>query len=245
MMARQEATPGADTFRSLRRPLRQKNGQSLPPSRLVSMLIRLSGESAMKAALPALVLAALMFCPRSAPAADEDELWRLLHEAFGHNERICAVIERLDHELSLNPEDESLLNMRISAYGALRDPYSAKPDVETLAAMHPDSPALLLQKCMVEEMTGAEPEECRACYLRAAGLCERTGRTGSDADEYLLALLLAGSPKAEEAKRRKMDALSDAPADAFLKDMLMHFSRDMMVGKVERSSVHTPCPRKE
>ncbi|HJD97708.1 hypothetical protein [Mailhella massiliensis] len=200
----------------------------------------------MKTALPALVLAALLFCPGHAPAADDETLWQLLYEAFGNEERVCAVLERIDHELSLRPEDEGLLNMRISAYGSLHDPYSAKPDVYALARLHPDSPVHQLQKCMVDEATGMEMEACRSCYLNVAALCERTGRTdGDDAGEYLMALLLAESPKAREVKQRFLARLTDSPTDQLLREVMTHFSRDMAVGRVERRFVQHPCPAKK
>lgn len=79
----------------------------------------------MKKALSALALAFLTFCPLSSPAADMEQL---VHQAFGHQERMCVAIDALNREIALHPEDEKLLDPRISACGALGAPYSAKPD---------------------------------------------------------------------------------------------------------------------
>lgn len=194
----------------------------------------------MKKALSALALAFLTFCPLSSPAADMEQLEQLMHQAFGHQERMCVAIDALNREIALHPEDEKLLELRISAYGALGDPYSSRPDVHALAELHPDSPAHQLKKCMIDEATGMEEEDCRLCYMNVAKLCERKGRTESD--EYLLALLLAGSPRAEEAKQRFLARMSDSPGDRRLSYLVTHFSRDMLVGRVERRFVRNPCP---
>lgn len=167
----------------------------------------------MKKALSALALAFLTFCPLSSPAADMEQLEQLVHQAFGHQERMCVAIDALNREIALHPEDEKLLELRISAYGALGDPYSSRPDVHALAELHPDSPAHQLKKCMIDEATGMEEEACRTCHLNVAKLCERTGRTGDEAGEYLPALPPADSPQAGEVKQRVPARLSDTPVN--------------------------------
>lgn len=167
----------------------------------------------MKKALSALALAFLTFCPLSSPAADMEQLEQLVHQAFGHQERMCVAIDALNREIALHPEDEKLLELRISACGALGDPYSSRPDVHALAGLHPDSPAHQLKKCMIDEATGMEEEDCRLCYMDVAKLCERTGRTGDEAGEYLPALPPADSPQAGEVKQRVPARLSDTPVN--------------------------------
>ena len=197
----------------------------------------------MKAVLSALALAALTLCPSAAPAADVEELEKLLHQSFGHTERMCNAMERINQEIALHPDEDKLLELRISAFGALGDPYSAKPDVDTLADRHPESPYFQMQKCIVDEVTGTGLEESRLCFQRVADLCERTGRTGDDADEYLLALTLADSPQAAEVKNRALARLPATPGDSYLREMLTHFTREMVVRKVDRSTVYNPCTR--
>lgn len=82
----------------------------------------------MKKALSVLAFGFLALCPRPAPAADMGQLEQLVHQAFGHQERMCVAIDALNREIALHPEDEKLLELRISACGALGAPYSAKPD---------------------------------------------------------------------------------------------------------------------
>ena len=125
----------------------------------------------------ALFVSLLWHC--TALAVDYDQLGDLLGEAFGDEKRTCAVIRMLDREISARPDDESLRKMRIAAYGSLADPYSAKPDVDFLAAQHPDSPLFQLQKCLYAEATGAPQEENRLCYLRTAELCRQSGNVAA------------------------------------------------------------------
>ena len=176
---------------------------------------------------------------------DADQMGDLLWEAFGDDERTCAVIRMLDREISVHPDDERLRNLRIAAYGSLTDPYSAKTDVDFLAALHPDSPAFQLQKCLFTEATGAAQEENRRCYLRVAELCQQQGKADAYSHEYLLALLLAEAPEAEEAMRRFLAALSNSPMDQALKKHLKDFSRQNLVRKVDPSEIRYHCPREQ
>ena len=56
----------------------------------------------MKKALSALALAFLTFCPLSSPAADMEQLEQLVHQAFGHQERMCVAIDALNREIALH-----------------------------------------------------------------------------------------------------------------------------------------------
>lgn len=197
----------------------------------------------MKVALAVLTLCIALLRPSAGLGMDSAQLGELLDAAMGDVERTCAVITMLDREIAGRPDDESLLTLRIAAYGLLADPYSARPDVEALAALHPDSPPYQLQKCLYAEATGAQQEENRLCYLRVARLCRQSGKADEHSHEYLLALLLADSPEAEEAKRRFLAALTDSPKDQALKEVLADFARENFVKKVSPETIRHPCPR--
>lgn len=186
----------------------------------------------------------LLLASAGAGHAMEFEVLRsLLGRAMGDDVETCAVIGLINREIAAKPGDERLLNLRISAYGSLYDPYSAKPDVDALAALHPHSPGMQLKKCLYEEATGADKSACRACYMGVAALCEKLGKADAHSHEYLLALLLAEAPESVAAKRRFLDALSDSPMDQELRKSITHFSRDMMIRKVDRSEISHPCPK--
>lgn len=159
-------------------------------------------------------------------------LGEFLEAAFGDAERTCAVITMIDREIASRSDDESLRTLRIAAYGLLADPYSAMPDdVAALAVLHPGDPPYQLQKCMDAEATGAPQEKNRLRYLRVARLCRQSGKADAHSHECLLALLLADSPEAEEAKRRFLAALTDSPMNQALKDILADFAREKFVKK--------------
>lgn len=198
----------------------------------------------MKNALAALTLFLSLCEPCAGLAADASQLGGLLDEALGDAERTCAVIKQLDREISSRPDDERLRNLRIAAYGSLADPYSARPDVYALAALHPDSPPFQLQKCLYAEATGATQEENRLCYLHVAQLCRRSATADAYPQEYLLSLLLADSPEAAEAKRAFLATLTDSPMDQALKETLASFSRERFVKKIPPDTIRHPCPRK-
>ena len=199
----------------------------------------------MKTALAALALFVSLLRPCTGLAVDAAQLSDLLREAFGDDERTCAVIRMLDREISARPDDESLRNLRIAAYGALNNPYPARADVDFLAARHPDSPPFQLQKCLYAEATGATREENRLCYLRVAELCEQSGKADVHSHEYLLALLLADAPEAEEAKRNFLAALSDSPMDQALKEILADFSREQLIRRIDPSEIRYRCPQEQ
>ena len=178
-------------------------------------------------------------------AMDTVQLEALLDEAFGDDERTCAVIEMIDREIATRPNDERLRRLRIAAHSRFFDPYSAKPDVDALAALHPDSPPHQIYKCIYAEATGATQEEYRQCYLQVAELCRRQGKADAHSHEYLLALLLAESPEAGEAMQRFLAALSDSPMDQALKENLPHFSRENFVRKKDPKEIRHPCPRRQ
>ena len=177
----------------------------------------------MKGALVILPFCIALLRPGAGLGMDAAHLGELLEAAFGDAERTCAVITMIDREIASRPDDESLLRLRIAAYGLLADPYSAMPDV---AALHPGDPPYQLQKCMYAEATGAPQEKNRLCYLRVARLCRQSGKADAHSHEYLLALLLADSPEAEETKRRFLAALTDSPMNQALKDILADFARE-------------------
>lgn len=195
----------------------------------------------MKTPVLALACFLLLAVPGPGYARDYAELNAMLGEAMGDDARTCEFLETINREIAAHPGDERLLNLRLNAYGSLAAPYSAKPDVDALAALHPDSPAMQLQKCLYEEATGAEKSAYQACYLRVAALCERLGTATARSQEYLLALLLAESPEAAEAKQRFLAALSDSPMDQELRKTIVHFSRDMLIKRVDPSEVRRPC----
>lgn len=136
-----------------------------------------------------------LLCPHIASAVDAAELETAFSRAFhsGNDAELCKILGKISDALSRNPKNERLLKMRIYAYGLLGDPYSAKADIDALAALHPNSPAHQLAKCMYAEATGADTDENRTCYLAVAGLCEKTGRINERTGEYFLALTLAES----------------------------------------------------
>ena len=115
--------------------------------------------------------------------------------------------------------------------------------MEALAALHPDSPPFQMQKCLYAEATGAQQEENRLCYLRVARLCRQSDKADEHSQEYLLALVLADSPEAEEAKRRFLAGLTDSPMDQALKEVLADFTREKFVKKVSPETIRHPCPR--
>lgn len=197
----------------------------------------------MKAFATVLVCFFLLASPGAGQAMEFGELNSLLGRAMGDEAETCAIIGLINREIAANPGDERLLNLRIAAYGSLYDPYSAKPDVDALAALHPDSPGMQLIKCMYEEATGADKSACQACYMGVAALCEKLGKADAHSHEYFLALLLAEAPEAAAAKQRFLDALSDSPMDQELRKSITHFSREMMIRKVERSEIRHPCPK--
>ena len=197
----------------------------------------------MKNAVAALVLFLSLLLPDAGLAVDTQKLGELLEEAFGDEEQICAAIKTLDREISARPDDESLRKLRIAAYGSLADPYSAREDVDFLVSRHPDSPAFQLQKCLYAEATGATQAENRLCYLRVAECCRQVGEADAHSHEYLLALLLADAPEAEEAMRQFLAALGDSPLDRALKENLSHFSRNSLVRKIDPETIRHPCPR--
>lgn len=199
----------------------------------------------MKTPFAALVLLVSLLLPCTGLAVDAAHLSDLLGEAFGDDERTCAVIRMLDQEISARPDDERLRNLRIAAYGALNDPYPPKKDVDFLAARHPDSPGLQLQQCLYAEATGSPREENRRCYLRVAELCRQLGKADAHSHEYLLALLLAEAPEAEEAMRQFLAALSDSPMDQALKENLEGFSREQFIRRVDPSEIRHRCPREQ
>ena len=102
----------------------------------------------MKTAVAALVLLLSLLPSGAGLAEDITQRGKVLEEFFGDEERTCAVVRTLDREISEHPDDERLRNLRIAAYGSLSDPYSAKADVDFLAARHPDSPAFQLQNAV-------------------------------------------------------------------------------------------------
>lgn len=197
--------------------------------------------------MKAVLVALMFFIPLLRPCAglgmDAVQLGDLLDAARDDAEQTCAVITMIGREIASRPDDESLRTLRIAAYGLLADPYSARPDVDALAALHPYSPPFQLQKCLYAEATGAQREENRLCYLRVARLCRQSGKADEHPHEYLLALLLADSPEAEEEKRRFLAALTDSPMDQALKGVLADFSREKFIKKVLPGDIHHPCPR--
>lgn len=197
----------------------------------------------MKTLWVALVCLLLLAGSAAGQAMEFGVLNSLLGRAMGDEAETCAIIGLINREIAANPGDERLLNLRIAAYGSLYDPYSAKPDVDALAALHPDSPGMQLQKCLYEEATGADKSTCRACYMGVAALCEKLGKADAHSHEYLLALLLAEAPEAAAAKQRFLDALSDSPMDRDLRETITHFSRETMIRKVDRSEIRHPCPK--
>lgn len=197
----------------------------------------------MKTLRAALVCLLLLAASGAGQAADGVDFNAMLREAFGDESKTCAFIEAVSKEIAAHPEDGHLRSLRIAAYESLYDPYSAKPDVDALAALHPDSPGMQLIKCMYEEATGADKSACQACYMGVAALCEKLGKADAHSHEYFLALLLAEAPEAAAAKQRFLDALSDSPMDQELRKSITHFSREMMIGKVERSEIRHPCPK--
>lgn len=199
----------------------------------------------MKTALAALALFVSLLRPCAGPAQDAAQLSDLLGEAFGDDERTCAVIRMIDREISARPDDERLRNLRIAGYGALNDPYPPKEDVDFLAALHPDSPGFQLQKCLYAEATGTPREENRRCYLRVAELCRQQGKADAHSHEYMLALLLAEAPEAEEAMRQFLAALGDSPMDQALKEILADFSREQFIRRVDPSEIRYHCPREQ
>lgn len=199
----------------------------------------------MKTALAALALFVSLLRPCVGLALDDAQLFDLMRKAIGDDEQTCAVIRMLDREISARPDDERLRNMRIAAYGRLADPYSARADVDFLAALHPDSPGVQLQQCLYAEATGAPREENRRCYLRVAELCRQQGKADAHSHEYMLALLLAEAPEAEEAMRQFLAALSDSPMDQALKEILADFSREQFIRRVDPSEIRYHCPREQ
>lgn len=192
-----------------------------------------------------MVLAGLLLLAGSGAgqAAEGVDFNAMLRDAFGDENKTCVFIGTISKEIAVHPEDGHLRSLRIAAYGSLYDPYSAKPDVDALAALHPDSPDMQLTKCLYEEATGADKSACRACYMGVATLCEKLGKADAHSHEYLLALLLAEAPEAAAAKQRFLDALSDSLMDQELHKTLTHFSRDRMIRKVERSEIRHSCPK--
>lgn len=197
----------------------------------------------MKGALVILSFCIALLRPGAGLGMDAVQLGDLLEAAFGDAERTCAAITMIDREIASRPDDESLLRLRIAAYGLLADSYSAMPDVAVLAALHPGDPPYQLQKCMYAEATGAPQEKNRLCYLRVARLCRQSGKADAHSHEYLLALLLADSPEAEETKRRFLAALTDSPMNQALKGVLADFAREKFVKKVSPEAICHPCPR--
>ena len=199
----------------------------------------------MKTTLAALALIITFLRPCTVLGVESAQLSDLLWEAFGNDERTCAVIKMLDREICARPDDERLRNLRIAAYGRLTDPYSAKADVDFLAALHSDSAPFQLQKCLYAEATGALREENRRCYLRVAELCRQQGKIDVHSHEYLLALLLAEAPEAEEAMRQFLAALSDSPMDQALKENLADFSREQFIRRVDPTEIRYRCPGRQ
>lgn len=195
----------------------------------------------MKTAVSGLALFVLLLWPRGL-AMDSAQLGDLLWKAFGDDERTCAVIRMLNREISSRPDDERLRNLRIAAYASLTDPYSAKADVDFLAALHPTSAPFQLQKCLYAEATGAPREENRRCYLRVAELCRQQGKADAHSHEYMLALQLAEAPEADEAMRQFLATLSDSPMNQALKEILADFSREQMIRRVDPSEIRYRCP---
>lgn len=195
----------------------------------------------MKAFAPILACFLLFASAGAVHALEFAELNSLLGQAMGDEAKTCAVIKLLNREIAANPGDERLLNLRVNTYRSLYDPYSAKPDVDALAALHPDAPGMQLVKCMYEEATGADKSAFQACYLRVAALCEKLGKADAHSHEYLLALLLAESPAAAAAKQRFLDALTDSLMDQELRKTITNFSRESMIRKVDPSEIRHPC----
>lgn len=199
----------------------------------------------MKAPFAALALLVSLLRPCTGLALDDAQLFDLMRNAIGDDEQTCAVIKMLNREISARPDDERLRNMRIAAYGRLADPYSARADVDLLAALHPDSPEFQLQQCLYAEATGSPREENRRCYLRVAELCRQLGKADAHSHEYLLALLLAEAPEAEETMRQFLATLSDSPMDQALKENLEGFSREQFIRRVDPSEIRHRCPREQ
>lgn len=199
----------------------------------------------MKTALAALALFVSLLRPCTVLGVDAAQLSDLLGEAFGDDERTCAVIRMIDREISARPDDERLRNLRIAGYGALNDPYPPKEDVDFLAALHPDSPGFQLQKCLYAEATGSPREENRRCYLSAAELCRQQGKADAHSHEYMLALQPAEAPEAEEAMRQFLASLSDSPMDQALKENLAGFSREQFIRRVDPSEIRYRCPQEQ
>ena len=167
----------------------------------------------MKTAVAAPVLFRSLVLSGAGLAADTDRLEKTLEDALGDEERICAVVRTLDREISARLDDERLRNLRIAAYGSLSDPYSAGADVDFPAARHPDSPAFQLQECLYAEATGEAQSENRLCRLRVVECCRESGEDNAQSHEYLLALLPADAPEAEEARQQFLAALGDSPME--------------------------------
>lgn len=190
--------------------------------------------------------ACLLFltAPCTAPARDYAELNAMMGQALGDEAKMCAFIEKVSRELKIHPEDRGLRSLRITAYSSMGDFFSAKPDVEVLAASEPDSPSARFMLCMYEEATGADKESYLACYARTAEMFEEKGMSKNDSLNYLYALLLAESPKAEAVKERYLSTLSDSPWDQDMRSILENFSRDMLVTRLEPAQVRKPCVQK-
>lgn len=177
-------------------------------------------------------------------ARDYSELNEMLKQAYGNDEKICAFIDRISREIEQDPQDGHLRSLRITAYNSFGDFYSAKPDVEFIVALTPDSPAARFILCTYEEATGADKESYLACYARVAQMFEEQAMSKNDSLTYLYALLLAESPKAEAVKERYLSTLSASPWDQDLRATLENFSRNMLVTRLGPDHVRHPCAQK-
>lgn len=198
----------------------------------------------MKASVLALACFLLLAVPGPGHTVEVPELDALLGHAIGDDAKMCAFLDTINQEIAAHPGDEHLLQLRIAAYDSLLDPYSAKPDVDLLAAMHPDSPMAQLGKCMYAEATGAEKSEYLACYNQVADLFEKQGKATENSADYLFVLLLAESPKAAAVKQRFLDNLTDSPMDQESRAIMTNFSREMWSRRVDPSEVRHPCAQK-
>lgn len=96
---------------------------------------------------------------------------------------------------------------------------------------------------IIAEATGTD--ENRNCCPAVSGLCKRQAESRNAQANSFLALTLAEFPKAQEAKRRFPESLSDSPADPRLREVFGEVAREMSVRKIHPEEVHNPRVKRQ
>lgn len=144
-----------------------------------------------------------------------------------HFKRAASI---LTEGIDRNPDSYKLLKKRANIYVQLHDYKRAMADLRRAKKIKHLPPTIGLALCMLIDRTHGYSHEAKTCYARIAGEFEKKHVSDSAPSvNYVIAALMAGSPRAESIKHSYLTTHS---SNSPTYDLVKHFDRESYIHEI-------------